>query len=278
MKPITMEDTKTRHCYCWIDSSRFCWLALWLLLAVIAHCEEGSTHSPDGRYVVSWWEKGERDYHLALSVDGGPQREIDMPEFEYRRENLGIGNYYQRKLAWHFNRFLFSEWYLTNEDGLGSIRLAGVGVVDAKTSAMLLNHEVNGVGKDPTSPRWCFVKYRARSQRTAWDPFEEPDQLGLLSFDKVAAKRDEGECRVRWKAVDGLVVANPQFSRDGKRIGVLVAKRLQPFCYILSSTDLKTISATPLKGLKLEKRYLTEVVSSNYSGFLDKTLKHAYGF
>lgn len=273
-----MELNLIRHYCCWIASRQPWSLALWLLFPLLAYCKDGNTHSPDGRYVVSWWGEGGRDYHLALSVDGGPKQKIEMPEFEYRRENSGIANYDQRTFAWYFNRFLYSQVVSENENGAGADRLAGIGVVDANTHSMILNHEFNGVGKDPTSPRWCFVKYRARSQRTAWNPFEEPDQLGLLSFHKTATKSDKGECRMLWKELDGLVAANPQFSRDGKRIGVLVAKRLQPFCYILSSTDLKTISATALKGLKLEKRYLTEVVGNKYSGFLDKTLKNDYGF
>lgn len=250
--------------------------ALWF--AAFAYCEDGSAVSPNQHYAVKWYQDTAKDYHLSLVVDAEQAQEIKMPEFEYHRENLGIANYDQRKLAWYFNRFLYSELYLTNENGMGGSRLAGLGVVDAKTNTMVLNHAFNGVGEDRTAPRWCFVKYRARSQRAAWDPFEEPDQLGLLSFEKNVAKPDDGECRVNWKKLDGLVAAQPQFSKDGKKIGVLIAKRLQPFCYIVSSTDLKTISVVPLKGLKLERRYLTEVVGGKYSAFLQKTLKDDYGF
>ena len=273
-----MGNKKIRRYCCWIDSGCFWLLAGFLLFPTLANCDEGVSRSPNGHYTVRWLQDASKDYHLVLADENEPPQEVKRLEFEYRRENLGIANYYQRKLVWHFNRFLFSEWYLTNEDGHGSIRLAGLGVLDAKTNAMLLNHEFNGIGKDATMSRWCFVKYRARSQRREWDPFEESDQLGLLSFHRTATKPDEGECSILWKELDGLVAANPRFSTDGKKIGVLIAKRLQPFCYILSSTDLKTISATPLRGLKLEKRYLTEVVGSNYSGFLHKTLKDDYGF
>ena len=273
-----MEKNETKQYYCSIASHLLCPVAVLLLFTHFGHCEDGKTTSPNQHFTVKWYQDADKDYHLTLSADDEHTQEVKMPEFEYRRENLGIANYDQRRFTWYYNRFLYSEWDITNENGMGGRRLAGIGVVDAKTNTMLLNHEFNGMGNARTAPRWCFVKYRARSQRTAWDPFEEPDQLGLLSFEKSATKPDEGECRVSWKKLDGLVAAEPQFSKDGKRIGVLVAKRLQPFCYVLSSTDLKTISVAPLKGLKLQRRYLTEVVGSKYSAFLQSTLKDDYGF
>ena len=273
-----MERKLAKHYYCWIARQPLWLLAASLCFSAFAYCEDGLAVSPNRRYAVKWHQDAAKDYHLSLAVGSEQAHEIEMPEFEYRRENLGIANYDQRILKWYFNRFLCSEFYLTNENGIGGRRLAGLGVVDAKTKAMLLNHEFNGVGKDTTSARWCFVKFRAVSQRAGWDPFSDPDQLGLLFFEQNAMRPDEGECRVRWKELDGLVAAQPQFSKDGKRIGVLVTKRFQPFCYILSSTNLKTISAAPLKGMKLQRKYLTEVVGSKYSDVLQKTLQDDYGF